>query len=64
MTSRSIITTRAQSHVLEECQEALNVPSTSRNDLAEEGEFLSFSTSVNPHLGPIRFVYFYRCIYL
>ena len=21
-------------------------------------------TSVNPHLGPIRFVYFYRCIYL
>ena len=22
------------------------------------------STSVNPHLGPIRFVYFYRCIYL
>jgi len=24
----------------------------------------SASTSVNPHLGPIRFVYFYRCIYL
>ena len=22
------------------------------------------ATSVNPHLGPIRFVYFYRCIYL
>ena len=22
------------------------------------------NTSVNPHLGPIRFVYFYRCIYL
>ena len=43
MTSRSIITTRAQSHVLEESQEALNVPSTSRNDLAKEGEFLSFS---------------------
>jgi len=42
MTSHSIITTRAQSRVLEECQEALNVPSTSRNDLAE-GEFLSFS---------------------
>ena len=43
MTSRSIITTHAQSCVLEECQEVLNVPSTSRNDLAEEGEFLSFS---------------------
>jgi len=24
----------------------------------------NLSTSVNPHLGPIRFVYFYRCIYL
>jgi len=43
MTSRSIITTRAQSCALEERQEALNAPSTSRNDLAEEGEFLSFS---------------------
>jgi len=43
MTSRSIITTRAQSRALEERQEALNAPSTSRNDLAEEGEFLSFS---------------------
>jgi len=41
MTSRSIITTRAQSHVLEERQEALNAPSTSRNDLAK-GVFLSF----------------------
>jgi len=43
MTSRSIITTRAQSRALEEHQEALNAPSTSRNDLAKEGEFLSFS---------------------
>jgi len=43
MTSRSIITTRAQSRALEEHQEALNAPSTSRNDLAREGEFLSFS---------------------
>jgi len=24
----------------------------------------SMNTSVNPHPGPIRFVYFYRCIYL
>jgi len=43
MTSRSIITTCAQSRALEERQEVLNAPSTSRNDLAKEGEFLSFS---------------------
>jgi len=42
MTSHSIITTCAQSHALEERQEVLNAPSTSRNDLVEEGEFLSF----------------------
>jgi len=48
MTSRSIITTRAQSHALEECQEVLNAPSTSRNNLAKEGEFLSFSNRNTP----------------
>jgi len=52
MTSCSIITTRAQSCVLEEHQEALNVPSTSRNDLAEEGEFLSFSNRNTPPGAP------------
>jgi len=43
MTSRSIIQTRAQSRALEDCQEALNAPSTLRNELTDEGEFLSFS---------------------
>jgi len=52
MTSRSIITTHAQSHALEERQEALNAPSTSRNDLAEEGEFLSFSNCNTPPGAP------------
>jgi len=52
MTSRLIITTRAQSRALEECQEALNVPSTSCNDLVEEGEFLSFSNRYTPPGGP------------
>jgi len=52
MTSRSIITTRAQSCVLEEHQEALNAPSTSRNDLAKEGEFLSFSNRNTPPGAP------------
>jgi len=52
MTSRSIITTRAQSRVLKERQEALNAPSTSRNDLAEEGEFLSFSNRNTPPGAP------------
>jgi len=52
MTSHSIITTRAQSCVLEERQEALNAPSTSRNDLAEEGEFLSFSNRNTPPGAP------------
>jgi len=52
MTSRSIITTHAQSRALEERQEALNAPSTSRNDLAEEGEFLSFSNHNTPPGAP------------
>jgi len=52
MTSHSIITTCAQSHVLKECQEALNGPSTSRNDLAKEGEFLSFSNRDTPPGAP------------
>jgi len=52
MTSRSIITTHAQSRALEERQEALNAPSTSRNDLAEEGEFLSFSNCNTPPGAP------------
>jgi len=52
MTSHSIITTRAQSRALEERQEALNVPSTSRNDLAEEWEFLSFSNRNTPPGAP------------
>jgi len=52
MTSQSIITTHAQSRVLKECQEALNAPSTSRNDLVEEGEFLSFSNRNTPPGGP------------
>jgi len=52
MTSHSIITTRAQSRALEEHQEALNAPSTSRNDLAEEGEFLSFSNRNTPPGAP------------
>jgi len=52
MTSRSIITTRAQSRALKERQEALNAPSTSRNDLVEEGEFLSFSNRNTPPGAP------------
>jgi len=52
MTSHSIITTRAQSCALEECQEVLNAPSTSQNDLAEEGEFLSFSNRNTPPGAP------------
>ena len=52
MTSRSIITTRAQSCALEEHQEVLNAPSTSQNDLAKEGEFLSFSNRNTPPGAP------------
>jgi len=44
MTSRSIIQTHAQSRALEDHQEALNAPSTSRNELTDEGEFLSSLT--------------------
>ena len=50
MTSRSIFQTCSQSHVLKECQEALNVPPTPtvRSELLEEGEFLSFSNQHTP----------------
>ena len=50
MTSHPTIQTRSQSRVLEECQEALNAPSTSTagNELMEEGEFLSFSNHHTP----------------
>ena len=50
MTSHPIIQTHSQSCVLEECQEVLNVPSTSTagNELMEEGEFLSFSNRHTP----------------
>ena len=50
MTSHPTIQTRSQSHVLEECQEVLNAPSTSTagNELMEEEEFLSFSNCHTP----------------
>ena len=50
MTSHPTIQTHSQSCVLEECQEALNAPSTSTagNELMEEGEFLSFSNRHTP----------------
>ena len=50
MTSHSIIQTCSQSHVLKECQEALNMPltPTAGSELLEEGEFLSFSNRHTP----------------
>ena len=50
MTSHPTIQTCSQSRTLKECQEALNVPSTSTagNELMEEGEFLSFSNHHTP----------------
>ena len=50
MTSHPTIQTHSQSCALEECQEVLNVPSTSTagNELMEEGEFLSFSNCHTP----------------
>ena len=50
MTSHPTIQTCSQSRALEECQEALNAPSTSTagNELMEEGEFLSFSNCHTP----------------
>ena len=50
MTSRSVIQTRSQSHVLEERQEVLNAPPTPTpgGELLEEGEFLSFSNRHTP----------------
>jgi len=53
MTSRSIIQTRTQSRALEDRQEALNAPSTSRNELTNEGEFLSFSNRNTPPGAPL-----------
>jgi len=53
MTSCSIIQTCAQSHALKDCQEALNEPSTSRNKLTDEGEFLSFSNRNTPPGAPL-----------
>ena len=50
MTSRTTIQTRSQSHALKECQDALNAPSISvaRDELTDEGEFLSFSNRHTP----------------
>jgi len=40
------------------CEGGINLP-----DIPAQNKAIQL-TSVNPHLGPIRFVYFYRCIYL
>ena len=50
MTSQTTIQTHSQSHALEERQDVLNAPSisTARDELADEGEFLSFSNRHTP----------------